>query len=166
MAMSVREIFDFPNPVNEVSARIVAGCVVLGCVVTVDFHVPALMIPLAYGFIARAASGPTLSPLGQLVTRVVTPLLPFPPHPVAGPPKRFAQSIGATLSTAAVLTYFFGGNATVAYALVGAIAVAASLESLLGFCVGCKIFGMLMRSGVIPRDVCRECANFALAPRP
>ena len=44
---------------------------------------------LAYGFVARVLTGPTLSPLGQLVTRVVTPALDIEARPVPGPPKRF-----------------------------------------------------------------------------
>src|ERR1700760_2514382 len=33
---------------------------------------------IAYGFIARVATGPTLSPLGQLATRVLAPRLGAP----------------------------------------------------------------------------------------
>src|SRR5205823_14473770 len=64
---------------------------------------------LAYGFVARVLTGPTLSPLGQLVTRVVTPWLGLPPKYVSGPPKRFAQGIGVAFSTtAAILALGFG----------------------------------------------------------
>jgi hypothetical protein len=27
------------------------------------------------------------------------------------------------------------------------------------FCVGCQIFGLLMRTGVVPESVCVECAD-------
>ena len=71
------ELFRFPNPVNEVSARLVAaGVVVLG-VLTIALDQPWIMLVLAYGFVARVLTGPTLSPLGQFVTRVLTPNLPF-----------------------------------------------------------------------------------------
>ena len=96
------DLFTFPNPVNEVSARLVAGGVVIMSVITIAFDQPWLLLVIAYGFLARVLTGPTLSPLGQLVTRVITPALHVPPKNVAGPPKRFAQGIGATLSTAAV----------------------------------------------------------------
>ena len=33
------------------------------------------------------------------------------------------------------------------------------MSTLAGFCAGCWLFGNLMRLGVIPRDVCQECAN-------
>ena len=102
----MKDLFSFPNPVNEVSARLVAGGVVILTLATIVFQQPVLLVLLAYGFVARVLTGPTLSPLGQFVTRVLTPALPFEPKYVAGPPKRFAQGIGATLSVLAVILYF------------------------------------------------------------
>ena len=157
----VRDVFGFPNPVNEVSARLVAAGVVLQCVLILGLDQPWLLLPLAYGFVARVLTGPTLSPLGQFVTRVVTPRLPIASRLVAGPPKRFAQGIGATISTAAVVMHFGLGAAGFADALVGMIVVAATLEASLGFCIGCKVFGLLMRAGVIPADVCASCRDLS-----
>ncbi len=161
----MRDLFGFPNPVNEVSARLVAAGVVLQCGLILGLGQPWLLLPLAYGFVARVLTGPALSPLGQLVTRVVTPRLPIAPRLVAGPPKRFAQGIGATISTVAVVLHFGFGAAGFADALVGMILVAATLEAVLGFCIGCKVFGLLMRAGVIPAEVCAECTDLA-ARRP
>ena len=121
-----------------------------------------LVAVLAYGFVARVLTGPTLSPLGRVVTDVITPRLPFAARPTAGPPKRFAQGIGATLSTAAVVAHFGFGSATVANVLVAMILVAASLEAFVGFCLGCTIFRGLMRLGVIPESVCEACNNLQL----
>ena len=152
----VQRLFRFPNPVNEVSARLVAAGVV---VMTATYLVTGwswVLFVLAYGFVARALTGPTLSPLGQLVTRVVTPALSVAPRPTPGPPKRFAQSIGAVLSVAAA-GLFLGGATVGSKLLVAMVLVAASLEAFLGFCIGCKIFGTLMRWGVIPERVCRDC---------
>jgi len=152
-------MFNFPNPVNEVSARLVAGVVVLMCLAVLALGQHWLLVPLAYGFLARVATGPTLSPLGQVVTRVVTPRLPVEGKPVPGPPKRFAQGIGATLSVSAAVLYFVFGLTTAAEALVGLILVAATLESVFAYCVGCRVFALLMRAGVISDDVCEECNN-------
>ena len=132
---------------------------------------PWLLLVLAYGFVARVATGPTLSPLGQLATRVLTPRLPFAPKYVAGPPKRFAQGIGATLSLGAVTAYYAFGETGVAYVLVGLIIVAATLESVFALCLGCKIFSVLIRFGVIPEEICERCNNIwsdapALGPQP
>jgi Domain of unknown function (DUF4395) len=152
-------VFSFPNPVNEVAARLVAGGVVVLSLTAIVFDLPWLTAVIAYGFVARALSGPTLSPLGQLVTRVLTPRLPFKAKPVPGPPKRFAQGIGAVLSTTAAVLALGFGLTTAAYVLLGLVVVAATLESVFAFCVGCKIFAVLMRVGVIPEEICEECNN-------
>ena len=156
--MRVRSLFSFPNPVNEVSARLVAGFVVALAIVALASQQRWLLVPLAYGFLARVLTGPTLSPLGQLVTRVVTPRLPIAPRPVPGPPKRFAQGMGLVFSTTA-LVLAFAGQATLAWVVIGLLIGAASLESFAGFCLGCKVFAVLMRAGVIPERVCAECAD-------
>src|SRR6476646_9361810 len=105
-------VFSFPNPVNEVSARLVAGGVVVMALAALALHQHWLLIPLAYGFVARVLTGPTLSPLGQLVTRGITPRLDVPTNYVPGPPKRFAQGIGATLTVTAAVLYFGLGLTT------------------------------------------------------
>jgi Domain of unknown function (DUF4395) len=155
----VSKLFSFPNPVNEVSARLVAGGVVILSVLTITLQQPWLLIPLAYGFVARVLTGPTLSPLGQFVTRVLTPNLPFKEKLVAGPPKRFAQGIGATLSVSALILHFGFGATTAAYVLVGFIVIAATLESVFAICLGCIVFGVLMNVGIIPEEVCERCNN-------
>jgi hypothetical protein len=150
-------VFAFPDPVNEVSARLVAGGVVLMSLAAIALQEPWIIAVIAYGFLARVLSGPTLSPLGQLVTRVVTPRLQVSPRLVPGPPKRFAQAIGAAFSlAAAILALGFGLN-TAADVLLGCLIVAATLESVFGICLGCKAFAALMRLGVVPADVCERC---------
>src|SRR3979411_1859283 len=134
---TMHRLFSFPSPVNEVSARLVATGVVLLAALALGLQQRWLLLPLAYGFVARVATGPTLSPLGQFVTRVVTPRVPFAPRPVPGPPKRFAQGIGAVFTvTAAVLTYPVH-DWWAAQVLLGFLIVAASLEAFAGLCLGC-----------------------------
>src|SRR5436190_1596912 len=86
-------VWSFPNPVNEKAARTVAAGVAVLTTFVLVTQWWWLTPVLAVGFLARVVSGPTLSPLGQLATRVVAPRL-GPPREVPGPPKRFAQSIG------------------------------------------------------------------------
>jgi hypothetical protein len=160
--VSTSRLFSFPDPVNEVSARLVAAGVVLMAAIILFVGQTWLVAVLAYGFVARVLTGPTLSPLGRVVTDVITPRLPLAARPTAGPPKRFAQGIGATLSTAAAIAHFGFGSATVANVLVAMILVAASLEAFVGFCLGCTIFRGLMRLGVIPETVCEACNNLQL----
>lgn len=159
MGMSVRAFFTFPDPVNEVAARLVAGGVVVLCTVILAGQLGWLIPVLAFGFVARVAAGPRISPLALLVTRVVVPGLRLPERPTPGPPKRFAQGIGATLSVAALVFFFVPGWSAAAYVLVAAILLAASLEAFVGFCLGCKIFALLMRAGLIPESVCESCAD-------
>ena len=158
-------LFSFPNPVNEVSARLVAGGVVILSLIALATQEPWVIAVIAYGFVARVLTGPTLSPLGQLVTKVITPRLGVAERPVAGPPKRFAQGIGAALSvTAAVLAIGFGEQAA-ANVLLAALVAAATLESVFGYCLGCKIFALLMKAGIVPEEVCERC-NDIWADRP
>jgi hypothetical protein len=154
-------LFSFPNPVNEVSARLVAAGVLLMALATIVLDQPWLTAVIAYGFIARVLAGPRFSPLGQLVTRAVTPRLPVPARLVPGPPKRFAQAMGAVMSvTACVLALGFGLRG-LAYIVLGLLSVAAALESIFALCLGCKIFAALMRAGIVPASVCEECADIS-----
>jgi hypothetical protein len=159
MGTRARSLFSFPNPVNEVAARAVAGGVVILCVLSISLGQPWLLVPLAYGFWARVLTGPTLSPLGQLATRVIAPRLPVRPRPVAGPPKRFAQAIGVVFSSTALVLWFGFGAHTGAWVMVGLLAAAALLESAFGLCLGCRMFAVLMRIGVVPDTVCAACAD-------
>lgn len=157
-ATGAQDLFSFPHPVDEVSARLVATGVVLQCVGILITGWTVLLAVLAWGFVARVATGPTLSPLGTLVTRVVRPRLALAARDTPGPPKRFAQGIGATLSVGALVATALGAG-SVAVALVAAILVAASLEAFVGFCLGCWMFRLLMRIGLIPEETCEACRD-------
>ena len=97
------KLFEFPNPVNEVSARLVAAG--LGAALAVAVLLPASAV--------RAG--------------------------------------GAEF-----------GSTGVAVVLVGMITVAASLEAVVGFCLGCKLFALLMKAGIVPEETCEACNNLAL----
>jgi hypothetical protein len=155
----MRRLFSFPNPVNDKAARVVAGVVLVQVVITLATGFYWLLIPLAYGFWARVLTGPTLSPLGWIAQRVIAPRL-GEKKPVPGPPKRFAQAIGAMLSTTA-LVLAFAVSHTAADVVLILFLPAAGLESIFGYCVGCRIFASLMRAGVIPPEMCEECADIS-----
>jgi ABC-type phosphate/phosphonate transport system permease subunit len=157
------ELFSFPNPVNEKAARTVAGVVFVVSIVTLATSWYWLLVPLAYGFVARTLTGPTLSPLGRLASSRIAPAL-GPSKPVPGPPKRFAQAIGATLTTAAAILALAAGQQAAADGLLAAMVFASGLESIFAYCVGCKIFGLLMRAGVVPSSICAECADIWSRP--
>jgi len=153
------KVFGFPRTINEKAARTVAGVVAVTGLVAVAADAQWLLIPLAYGFVARVLAGPTLSPLAQFATRIAAPRLGEPKE-VAGPPKRFAQAMGATITTLGSLAYLAGAG-TVADVCLALLVIAATLESVFAFCLGCHIFNWLMRIGLVPDEVCVECANLA-----
>ena len=154
-------MFRFPDVVNEVAARLVALGVVVLASATILLDAPLLLVPLTYGFVARVAAGPRFSPLALLVTKVVVPRLPLAERPTPGPPKRFAQGMGVAFSTTAGILVLTGAT-TAAYVVLGMLIAAAALEAFAGLCLGCRIFALLMRAGVIPEAVCERCVT---APR-
>ena len=153
---TLRGVFSFPNPVNEVAARVVATMVVALSLTTILTGQSWLLFVLAYGFLARVATGPTLSPMGMLATRLIAPRI-AEPRPVPGPPKRFAQTVGLAFSSTALLLHFVVGSPLAAASVLAVLTVFASLEAFLGFCAGCFVFNLLMRWGLVPRSVCEEC---------
>ncbi len=155
-------IFSFPASVNETSARVVAGGVVMMALSTVALDQPWILWPLTYGFAARVASGPTLSPLGHLATRVITPRLHVEHRIVPGAPKRLAQGIGLAISGSATVVYYGFGRKRAAYGTLSVLIGAAALESLFGICLACKMFPLLVRAGLVEESACEECSDLAL----
>lgn len=151
--------FGFPHPVNETSARVVATGVVAMATSASLADQPWIMVPLAYGFAARVAAGPKLSPLGMVATRVVTPRLHVEHRYSPGPPKRLAQAMGLAMSVTALALHYGARRPKAARVVLGALAVAAGLEAAFGLCLGCKLFELGMRAGVVPESVCEECRD-------
>lgn len=160
---SLRTVFSFPDPVNEKAARAVAGQVLVTAVATLVlglfFGTAWLWITaaLSLGFLARVLTGPTLSPFGQLATRVWAKHLGAPKS-VPGPPKRFAQGMGFAM-TAAGTGLLATGHPLGTQILLGMLIFASGLESIFAYCLGCKMFAVGMRIGLIPESACPECAN-------
>lgn len=155
-----RAVFAFPNPVNEYAARITAGLVVLLAGVTLLTGWGWGLAVIAAGFWLRVLFGPRISPLALLSVKVLAPRLGRAKL-VPGPPKRFAQGIGAAVSTAAAVL-LAAGLAPGAWVLLAVLILAASLEAFAGFCLGCVIFGFLQRRGLIPEGVCEACNDISL----
>jgi hypothetical protein len=153
--LNMAGVFGFPHPVNEKAARTVAAVVFVTSIVALATSSYWLLIPLAYGFWARVLTGPKLSPLGRFATKLAAPRLGEPKY-VPGPPKRFAQGMGAAMTTAALVAWLLGAT-TVADVLLALLVVASGLESIFALCLGCQVFAVLMRIGVIPQSVCEEC---------
>ncbi|MFT4166579.1 MAG: DUF4395 domain-containing protein [Microlunatus sp.] len=138
---SLRELLSFPDPVNEHAARVVAAGVGVLALITLATGWLWLIVLLAVGFAARVLSGPRFSLLGRLATQVIAPRLGRAKL-VPGRPKRFAQAIGLVLTTTAAIAGLVFGAHDLAIALVAVLLVFATLESVLGLCAGCWLFGV------------------------
>jgi hypothetical protein len=90
---------------------------------------------------------------------VLTPRLSCEHRFVPGPPKRFAQGVGAAFTITASVLFVLGATGA-AQVVIALLVVAAFLESAFAICLGCIGFGLLMKIGVIPEAVCEECNNF------
>lgn len=156
----MKNFLSFPNPVNDASARTVGLGVFAMSVLAFATGWAWILIPLTYGFWARVLAGPKISPLGQFAVRVAGPRLISWQKFVPGPPKRFAQGIGTVLSSAALLLWLNAGWLDARWVLLPLI-VASALEGFAGFCLGCTVFGWLIRAKLIPESVCVECGDLS-----
>lgn len=164
--MSLREVFAFPEVVNDYAARCTAGLVVALAVATMLAPQPAqswLAAVLVLGFVLRVAGGPRYSPFGRLSVHLLAPRVSSEPKMVAGAPKRFAQTIGLVMSSIA-LGLFLGGLTVAGTVVLGVLVAAALAESALGFCLGCWMYAQLQRAGVISADSCVDCADIWARP--
>ena len=150
----------FPNIVDELAVRLIAGVVLVVGVLALATQQWWLYAVLAVDFVLRTGWGPSASPIARLVRRWIRPRLATPPRWTAGPPKRFAAAIGAVLTLLATVLWLTG--AVVPVVVIGVVMVVfPALESIAGICVGCIVFGWLMRLGVIPESICVECADIS-----
>lgn len=155
----------FPAVVDDVTVRLIAAVVLVIGVIALATQQWWLYAVLAVDFSLRAALGPQASPIARLVQRWIRPAVSAPKRPTAGPPKRFAATIGAVMTVAATVLWVVAlvtgsSGATAGVVVIGAVMVLfPALESIFGICVGCILFSGLMRLGVIPDEVCLECAD-------
>tara|TARA_B110000116_G_C16759485_1_gene547626 strand:- start:60 stop:629 length:570 start_codon:yes stop_codon:yes gene_type:complete len=159
MPILIKQIFTFPHPVNEYAARAVALQVLILTIIIIATEFWPLLFLMLYEFLARVLSGPTLSIMGQLSTRLIVPLLIKKERIVPGPPKRFAQIIGLVFTITIILLIYWGDFYLTGKVVLAVLGIFAALESLLGFCAGCWAFSLLMRVGLIPEEVCERCNN-------
>ncbi|EPG66897.1 DUF4395 domain-containing protein [Leptospira wolffii] len=157
-------IGNFPDTVNEYAARSVAGLVVLLSLSALLTQSVWLTAALLYGFLARVLYGPKFSLFARLAIHVIVPGLKLGSRTVPGPPKRFAQLVGLVFSSSALVLLLFG-QIFYFQIVLGVLVFFATLESALGFCAGCFVFGYLMKWGIIPEEVCEKCNNLTFAPK-
>jgi hypothetical protein len=155
----------FPSIVDDVTVRLIAAGVLVVSTLALLTGQWWLYAVLAAEFVLRAGWGPSASPLARGVQRYVRTRICAAPRYTAGPPKRFAAGIGAVMTTAAAvlgLVALLTGSAAAAGAVlvIGVVMVLfPALEAFFGLCVGCVLFGLLMRAGLVPEEICLDCAD-------
>jgi len=109
-----------------------------------------LLSALSLLFLWGAAAGIARHPWGLIYKRLVRPRLSPPEELEDAAPPTFAQAVGFVITAIAVVLQLVG----VPYAAVVGAAlafVAAFLNAVFGYCLGCQIYLLLLRVGVIRR---------------
>ncbi len=109
-----------------------------------------LLLAIALLFAWGAFAGVARHPYGQLYRRVVRPRL-APPAELEDPrPPTFAQGVGLVVSGLGLILALVGVPFAVPIA-AGLAFIAAFLNSVFGFCLGCQLYLLLVRAGVVGR---------------
>jgi hypothetical protein len=145
----------FPDHVPERTVRVVAAEVFVLTLLALVLRSPWPALVLAADFALRVSVGP-LSFLAVLGRSVFAPLFGGPGRLIPYPPKRFAAAVGLVLSAAGFLFGLLGVPA-VFFAALGILAMFSALESFVGFCAGCAVYGVMMRWGIVPEHSCPQC---------
>ena len=109
-----------------------------------------LMVAIALLFLWSVVS-PRTAPWGVLFRKVVRPRL-APPTELEDPrPPRFAQGVGLLVTTLGIVLHLLG--VPFALPIAAALAfVAAFLNAAFGYCLGCQIWLLLQRAGLVGRE--------------
>jgi hypothetical protein len=137
--------------------RFGAGITAVLLLVVIGLSLGGLLLPALIIFIAQtllfawgAFAGIKRHPYGLLFKQVVRPRLK-PPTELEDPiPPTFAQGVGFVITAIGVILTLLG--LTLALPIAAALAfVAAFLNSVFGYCLGCQIYLLLVRAGVLGR---------------
>jgi len=135
-----------------VTTVVIASAIVLGLNSAPDAGRPdAAWWVVAFAavmFLWGVVWGPAKHPYGLFFRAVIRPRLVAPSYLEPEVPPRFAQGVGLFVSTVGLVLHLLG----VPYGLVVAAAaafIAAFLNAVFGLCLGCELFGLLMRLGLV-----------------
>ena len=137
--------------------RFGAGITAVLLLVVIGLSLGGLLLPALIIFIAQtllfawgAFAGIKRHPYGLLFKKLVRPRL-TPPTELEDPiPPTFAQGVGFVITAIGVILTLLG--LTLALPIAAALAfVAAFLNSVFGYCLGCQIYLLLVRVGVLGR---------------
>ena len=146
----------FPEHVSEAVVRAAAAGVFVLTILGLVLGSPWPALVLATDFGLRVFAGPRWSPLSALARLLIRPPGVGPGHGIPYPPKRFAAGVGFALAGAGFLLGLVGVPWGF-YGALGVLGLFSALESFVGFCAGCSVYGLLMRWRVVPEHSCPQC---------
>lgn len=107
-----------------------------------------LALAIWLSFLWGTIAGPSRHPYGALYRGVIRPRLQPPTYLEPEAPPRFAQGVGLLVTSVGLLLHLL----LIPWGLVGALSLAflaAFLNAVFGLCLGCEMYSLLVRWGVI-----------------
>lgn len=153
----VKELQAPPERIQEAVVRGIAFLVLLAVLITLLFDTILPMYVLAVDFFIRACISGRFSLLALLSRKGVSQILRFKKRMIIARPKKFAAGIGFLLSLTALILVVIFDYEFWFIALSGMLGLFSALEAFFKFCAGCKIFGLLIRLGILREEVCYDC---------
>jgi len=147
-----------PAGIDPRGPRFGAGITAVLLLVVIGLSLGGLIVPALIIFAAQtllfawgAFAGIQRHPYGLLFKRLVRPRLK-PPAELEDPvPPTFAQGVGFLITAIGVILTLLG--LTLALPIAAALAfIAAFLNSVFGYCLGCQIYLLLVRARVLRRS--------------
>jgi Domain of unknown function (DUF4395) len=162
-----------PAVFNENEVRAAAGLTMVAGAIAFSYayfdkqYIPLQVIASVFlaEFLVRVTVGLRCSPFGLLARAITSGR---PPDWVSARPKRFAWSLGLAMALAMTVITNSGIRGYLPRTMCLVCLTLMWLESALGFCVGCKMHGLLVRRGWTRTgpngDVCVDCVRESVAP--
>lgn len=124
--------------INEPTVRVVAALVAITAVGGIYFQSPLIFLFLAFDFYVRGFNKKEWSLFRYFGIKTVT-IIDVKEKLIDAGGKKFASKVGFILSTILIILSFLQMPLAV-YTLCGILILFATLEAVLAFCVGCKIY--------------------------
>ncbi len=152
----IKAITSPPERVNEAVVRGVALQVFItaACVLIWKSWYPLCF--LAVDFFIRVTLKPKYSLFALISRTILVKTIRFKKRVILYKPKKFAAWIGLIMSLLAAVAGIL--EFLPAMLIITAILVLFSfLEAFLKFCAGCKVFGLLIKLGILKEEICLDC---------
>ena len=133
----------------QFTAALTALVLVVVLVATPSAVAVVLLAAQAVLFAWGAAAGVQHTPVAWLFRTLVRPRLAAPDHLEDPAPPRFAQAVGLGFAVLG-LVGLLAGLDVLAVVAVGAALVAALLNAVFRFCLGCEVYLLIRRTTAVP----------------